>query len=107
MGASLSNGSVTTSTTAGLPDANASSIALWISCGWSTRVPGSQSSDLWEFNDVDMAKVAEAMGAFGIRVDQPQDIQSAIEEALASGRPAVVDVVTDPLDSEAPIPWSP
>ena len=70
-------------------------------------VPGSQSSDLWEFNDVDMAKVAEAMGAFGIRVDQPQDIQSAIEEALASGRPAVVDVVTDPLDSEAPIPWSP
>ena len=70
-------------------------------------VPGSHSSDLWEFNDVDMAKVAEAMGAFGIRVDQPQDIQNAIEEALASGRPAVVDVVTDPLDSEAPIPWSP
>ena len=70
-------------------------------------VPGSHSSDLWEFNDVDMAKVAEAMGAFGIRVDQPQDIQGAIEEALASGRPAVVDVVTDPLDSEAPIAWSP
>ena len=70
-------------------------------------VPGSHSSDLWEFNDVDMAKVAEAMGAFGIRVDQPQDIQGAIEEALASGRPAVIDVVTDPLDSEAPIPWSP
>ena len=70
-------------------------------------VPGSHSSDLWEFNDVDMSKVAEAMGAFGIRVDQPQDIQNAIGEALASGRPAVVDVVTDPLDSEAPIPWSP
>ena len=70
-------------------------------------VPGSHSSDLWEFNDVDMSKVAEAMGAFGIRVDQPQDIKNAIEEALASGRPAVVDVVTDPLDSEAPIPWSP
>ena len=70
-------------------------------------VPGSHSSDLWEFNDVDMSKVAEAMGAFGIRVDQPQDIQNAIEEALASGRPAVVDVVTDPLDSDSPIPWSP
>jgi len=70
-------------------------------------VPGSHSSDLWEFNDVDMSKVAEAMGAFGIRVDQPQDIQNAIAEALASGRPSVVDVVTDPLDSEAPIPWSP
>ena len=71
------------------------------------KVPGANSADLWEFNDVDLAKVAEAMGAYGIRVDQPGDIQGALEQALASGRPAVVDVATDPLDSEAPIPWAP
>ena len=71
------------------------------------RVPGANSAELWEFNDVDLAKVAEAMGAYGIRVDQPGDIQGALEQALASGRPAVVDVATDPLDSEAPIPWAP
>ena len=47
------------------------------------------------------------MGAYGIRVNQPGDIQEALERALASGRPAVVDVATDPLDSEAPIPWAP
>ena len=70
-------------------------------------VPGANSADLWEFNDVDLAKVADAMGAFGIRVNQPGDIQEALERALASGRPAVVDVVTDPQDSEAPIPWAP
>ena len=70
-------------------------------------VPGANSADLWEFNDVDMAKVAEAMGAYGIRVNQPGDIQQALEQALASGRPAVVDVATDPLDSEAPVPWAP
>ena len=70
-------------------------------------VPGANSADLWEFNDVDLAKVAEAMGAFGIRVNQPGDIQEALERALASGRPAVVDVATDPQDSEAPIPWAP
>ena len=70
-------------------------------------VPGANSSDLWEFNDVDLAKVAEAMGAYGIRVSQPGDIQGALEQALASGRPAVVDVATDPLDSEAPVPWAP
>ena len=70
-------------------------------------VPGANSADLWEFNDVDMAKVAEAMGAYGIRVDQPGDIRGALEQALASGRPAVVDVATDPSDSEAPVPWAP
>ena len=71
------------------------------------NVPGANSADLWEFNDVDMAKVAEAMGAYGIRVEQPGDIRGALEQALASGRPAVVDVATDPSDSEAPVPWAP
>ena len=71
------------------------------------NVPGANSADLWDFTDVDMAKVAEAMGAYGIRVDQPEDIQGALEQALASGRPTVVDVATDPQDSEAPIPWAP
>ena len=70
-------------------------------------VPGANSSDLWEFNEVDLAKVADSMGAYGIRVNHPGDIQEALNLALASGRPAVVDVVTDPLDSEAPIPWTP
>jgi len=71
------------------------------------NVEGADSSEIWEFNDVDLAKVAESMGAFGIRVTRPGDIQSAIEQALASGRPAIVDVVTDPADSEAPVPWAP
>ena len=72
-----------------------------------SNVPGANSADLWYFNDVDMAKVAEAMGAYGIRVDQPGDIRGALEQALASGRPTVVDVATDPADSTSPIPWAP
>jgi acetolactate synthase-1/2/3 large subunit len=71
------------------------------------NVEGADSSELWQFNDVDLSKVAESMGAFGIRVTQPRDIQNAIEQALASGRPAIVDVATDPADSEAPVPWAP
>ena len=71
------------------------------------NVDGADSSELWQFNDVDLAKVAESMGALGIRVDRPGDIQSALGQALASGRPAVIDVVTDPLDSESPVPWAP
>jgi acetolactate synthase-1/2/3 large subunit len=44
---------------------------------------------------VNFSKVAESLGCFGIRVEKPGDIRGALEKALASGRPAVVDVVTD------------
>ena len=32
------------------------------------------------------------MGALGLTVDQPSELGSAFETALASGRPAVIDV---------------
>ncbi len=72
-----------------------------------TSIPSSVSDVLWRFTDVDFAKVAESVGCFGIRVERPSEIQGALEQAFASGRPAVVDVVTDPHDSLAPVPWSP
>jgi acetolactate synthase-1/2/3 large subunit len=46
--------------------------------------------------EVNFAKVAESMGCFGQRVDKPDQIRPALEKALASGRPAVVEVLTDP-----------
>ena len=70
-------------------------------------IEGGSPEDLWQFTDVDLSKVAESMGCFGIRVEKPGDIQSALDQAFASGRPAVVDVVTDQYDSEAPVPWAP
>ena len=70
-------------------------------------IEGGNPGDLWQFTDVDLAKVAESMGAFGIRVTKPSEIQSALEQAFASGRPAVVDIVSDQYDSEAPVPWAP
>ena len=66
--------------------------------------PGSPA-ELYEFTQVDLAKTAEAMGCFGIQVNQPGQIQSALEQALESGKPAVVDVVTD-IEAMAPMPWS-
>ncbi len=68
---------------------------------------GGHPEELWSFTDTNFAAVAESIGCFGIRVERPGDIQSALEQAFASGRPAVVDVVTDPLDSLAPVPWAP
>tara|TARA_B100000749_G_scaffold155638_1_gene119532 strand:+ start:1751 stop:3421 length:1671 start_codon:yes stop_codon:yes gene_type:complete len=64
------------------------------------------SEELWHMLDVDLAKLAQSIGCFGIRVDQPGQIQSAIEQAIASGKPAVIDVVSD-IDGIAPPSWRP
>lgn len=64
------------------------------------------SDELWMLSDVDFAKVAETMGCFGIRVEEPSELQGALEQAFASGKPAVVDVVTD-IAGIAPRAWSP
>jgi acetolactate synthase-1/2/3 large subunit len=37
-------------------------------------------------------RVAEALGGFGVRVERADDLPRALERAVASGRPAVVDV---------------
>ena len=45
-----------------------------------------------EFWNPDFAKMAEAMGAGGISVEDPGDLASAFETALAAGTPYVIDV---------------
>ncbi len=57
--------------------------------------------DLWQFNEVNFAEMAESMGATGIRVTKPGDLQSAIERAFAADGPVVLDVITD-IDAQAP-----
>jgi len=48
-----------------------------------------------DFNDVRYDQVAQAMGCWGERVEDPREITSALERAMASGKPAVLDVVVD------------
>jgi len=56
-----------------------------------------------EFKNPDFAKVAEAMGAKGIRVEEPADVREALAEALAyKGGPVVVDAVVDPFALSLP-----
>jgi acetolactate synthase-1/2/3 large subunit len=61
-----------------------------------------QARELWTFSKVDFARIAEDMGALGIRVERPAEIGPALEQALAAGRPAIVDVVTD-IEALAPL----
>lgn len=44
---------------------------------------------------MDFVKFAEAYGAYGQRVEQPQDIRPALQKAVASGRPSVIEVIVD------------
>ncbi len=68
------------------------------------RTPGSDA--LWIFPETDFAAVARSLGCFGIRVDKPGDIHSALDQAFASGKPAIIDVRTD-IEGIAPPPWRP
>jgi acetolactate synthase-1/2/3 large subunit len=60
-----------------------------------------QGRELWTYNPMNFAKLAEHMGALGIRVEQPGDLAPALKQALAANRPAVIDVATD-IDALAP-----
>ena len=48
-----------------------------------------------EFVETDHAAMARSFGAFGVRVEDSRELPGALREAIASGRPAVVDVVMD------------
>ena len=56
-----------------------------------------------EFKNPNFAKVAEAMGAKGIRIEEPGDVRAGLAAALAhKGGPVVVDVVVDPYALSLP-----
>jgi len=48
-----------------------------------------------DFSDARYDKLAEALGCFGERVTEPNQIKPALERAMASGLPAVLDVIVD------------
>ncbi len=62
--------------------------------------------ELWRFTDTNFAQIAESMGALGIRVTDPNQINSALDQAVSANRPAVVDIVSDG-DVAAEPPWGP
>ena len=61
-----------------------------------------QARELWTYNPMNFAKLAEDMGALGIRVERASDIAPALARSLAANRPAVIDIVSD-IDALAPL----
>ena len=48
-----------------------------------------------QFKPVNIAQVAQGFGALGFRVEKPEEIGPALQEALRSNKPAVLDVIVD------------
>jgi pyruvate dehydrogenase (quinone) len=52
--------------------------------------------------NVNYARIAEAVGVRGIRVEDPADVRSGIEAWLSHDGPALLDVVTNPYELSIP-----
>ena len=61
-----------------------------------------KAREMWTFRDVNFARIAEDMGALGIRVERPSELAGALDAAFAADRPVVIDAVTD-IEAMAPL----
>lgn len=55
-----------------------------------------------ELDNPDFARVADAMGATGIRVEDPGEVRSALQRAFQTDGPVLIDVVTNPSELSLP-----
>lgn len=62
---------------------------------WQTLFYGKRYSNTVLQDQADFVKVAEALGVKGIRVTKKEEMGPAIREAIASGKPALIDVWID------------
>ncbi|MDP2845124.1 MAG: thiamine pyrophosphate-dependent enzyme, partial [Candidatus Methanoperedens sp.] len=52
---------------------------------------------------VDFVKLAEAYGALGLRAKKKSEVKDAIEEAVKSERPAIIDFVVEREENVSPM----
>ncbi len=70
---------------------------------WQTLFYGQRYSNTILNDDVNFEKLAEAMGAKGYTVTKKEDFEAVLKEAIALGRPAVIDCQIDRDDKVFPM----
>jgi pyruvate dehydrogenase (quinone) len=55
-----------------------------------------------ELHNPDFAKFAEICGGVGFKVEHPDQIRPALQQALIANKPAIVEVTVDPLEPPMP-----
>lgn len=70
---------------------------------WQTLFYGKRYSNTILNDTVDFVKLAEAMGAVGIRVTKKEEFEPALRKAMELGRPVVIECVIDKDDKVFPM----
>ena len=70
---------------------------------WQTLFYGKRYSNTILNDNVDFVKLAEAMGAVGIRVTKKEELEPAVRKAIELGRPVVIDCIIDKDDKVFPM----
>ena len=70
---------------------------------WQTLFYGKRYSNTILNDNVDFVKLAEAMGAVGIRVTKKEEFEPALRKAMELGRPVVIDCIIDKDDKVFPM----
>jgi len=63
-----------------------------------------KAREMWCFEPVDFAKVAESLHCVGIRAETPARLDEALRHALTLDRPVVIDATSD-INALARAPW--
>ena len=72
--------------------------------GWTARTPNQRKPGR-ELGFTNFAGMAESLGGYGERVEDPAQIKPALERAYNSGKAAVVDVIVEPTAAGASPSW--
>ena len=70
---------------------------------WQNLFYGQRYSSTVLDDGIDFVKIAEGMGALGIRVTKKEEVDAAIREAIAADRPVVIDCRIDKDDMVFPM----
>lgn len=70
---------------------------------WQEIFYGKRYSSTCIRDSVDFVKLAEAYGALGIRVTKCSEVRPALEKAIASGRPTLIDFIVECEENVSPM----
>ncbi|MCI0437991.1 MAG: thiamine pyrophosphate-binding protein [Chloroflexi bacterium] len=72
--------------------------------GWTARTPGHRKPGR-ELGFTAFDKMAEDLGGYGERVEDPNEIKPALDRAFSSGKPAVINVIVEPTAAGVSRAW--
>lgn len=72
--------------------------------GWTARTPNQRKPGR-ELGFTPFHEMAKALGCYGERVEDPNEIRPALERAFSSGKPAVIDVIVEPTAAGTSAAW--